>query len=349
MSQAMALLNLGDIGQEEGDLKKAVSYYEKARKVGEDLPKGGFLNVFEMFRARIRARVLGGLAYLHAESGDVELALKELNETIAIKREIGQDDWTAQSLLQAADLAHTKGDSTNARHLLDQARQIFAATHKLTSVVSATGFLAIIARDEGKLDEAARHAEEALLLARKLNNSGAVSGSSRTLASIRVKQNKLDEAKTLIDEARGAGAKTGSIGDRIATLGIEGEVFEGRGENDKALEVYKEAVKLVESVRATAASETAFADVKKNYRPYERIVRALIKLNRADEAFDYLNRAKSKKLQDSRQQSRMKRGDKSMQSLPDRAGGLKTKLKTPAPQLQSGQAKPEADRDKSKI
>ena len=280
MSQAMALLNLGDISQEEGDLKKAVSYYEIARKVGEDLPKGGYINVFEMFRARIRARVLGGLASLHAESGEVDLAMKELTETIAIKRDIGQDDWTAQSLLQAADLAHTKGDTANARHLLEQARQIFAAAHKLNSVVSATQFLTVIAGDEGKLDEAASRGGEALLLARKTGNLGAVSGSARALASIRVKQNKLDEARTLIEEARGADAKTGSVGDRIGTLGTEGELFEAKGENEKALAVYKEAVKLVESVRATAASETAFADVKRNYRPYERIVRTLIKLNR---------------------------------------------------------------------
>lgn len=349
MSQAMALLNLGDISQEEGDLKKAVSYYEIARKVGEDLPKGGYINVFEMFRARIRARVLGGLASLHAESGEVDLALRELTETIAIKRDIGQDDWTAQSLLQAADLAHTKGDTANARHLLEQARQIFVAAHKLNSVVSATQFLAVIAGDEGKLDEAASRGGEALLLARKTGNLGAVSGSARALASIRVKQNKLDEAKTLLEEARAADAKTGSISDRIGTLGTEGELLEAKGENEKALTVYKEAVKLVESVRATAASETAFADVKRNYRPYERIVRTLIKLNRADEAFDYLNRAKSKKLQESLRLSSMKSGDKTMQALLDRASGLETKLNAATTQLRTEEAKPEAERDKAKI
>lgn len=349
MSQAMALLNLGDISQEEGDLKKAVSYYEKARKVGEDLPKGGYINVFELFRARIRARVLGGLASLHAESGEVDLALKELTETIAIKREIGQDDWTAQSLLQAADLAHVKGDTAHARHLLEQARQIFAAAHKLNSVVSATQFLTVIAGDEGKLDEAASRGGEALLLARKTGNLGAVSGSARALASIRVKQNKLDEARTLLEEAHGADAKTGSVGDRMSTLGVEGEMLEARGENGKALEVYKEAVKLVESVRATAASETAFADVKRNYRPYERIVRTLIKLNRADEAFDYLNRAKSKKLQESLRLSSMKSGDKTMQALLDRANGLETKINAATTQLRTEEAKPEAERDKTKI
>jgi len=349
MSLALALANLGGISQEEGDFKKALSYYEKALKVATDLPVGGYINVFEMFRARIRARVWGDMASLHAESGETELAIKELNETIAVRRSIGQDDWTAQALLQAADLAHGKGDAANARHLLEQARQIFAAAHKLNSVVSATGFLAVIARDEGKLDEAASRAQEALLLARKTGNFGAVSGSARALASIRLKQSKLDEARTLVEEARGADGKTGSIGDRIGTLGTEGELFEAKGENEKALEVYREAVRLVESVRATAASETAFADVKRNYRPYERIVRTLIKVNRADEAFDYLNRAKSKKLQESLRLSSMKSGDKSMQALLDRANGLETKLNAATTQLRTEEAKPEAERDQTKI
>src|SRR5437763_8163501 len=97
--------------------------------------------------------------------------------------------------MQAADLAHQKGDSLSARHLLEQARQIFAAAHKLNSVVSATGFLATIARDEEKFDEAAKFAEEALLLARKTGNLGLLSGAARTFASLRVKQNSLGEPK----------------------------------------------------------------------------------------------------------------------------------------------------------
>jgi CHAT domain-containing protein len=349
MSQAMALMNLGEISQEAGDLKLALSHYEKALKVGEELPKGGYINVFEMFRARIRARVLGDMASLHSESGEADLAMKELNETIAIKRSIGQDDWTAQTLAQAGDLAYTKGDLANARHVVEQARQIFAAAHKLNSVVTTTGFLAVIARDEEKLDEAATRAQEALLLARKTGNLAAVSGAARTFASIRVKQNKLDEAKVLIEEARAADGKTGSVSDRIGTLGITGEILEARGENEKALAEYQEAVKLVESVRATAASESAFADVKRNYRPYERIVRILIKLNRPEDAFDYLNRAKSKKLQDSLRLSSMKSEDKAVQALLEKASGAENKLKTATAQRDSEQAKPKEQQDKAKL
>ncbi|PYI93719.1 MAG: hypothetical protein DME97_05535 [Verrucomicrobia bacterium] len=349
MAQAMALVNLGEISQEEGNLKDASTNYEKALKVGEELPKGGYINVFEIFRARIRARVLGDLASLHTESGEVDLASKELNETIAIKRSIGQDDWTAQSLTQAADLAYVKGDLLGARHLVEQTRQIFAAAHKLNSVVTSTGFLAVIARDEEKFDEAANRAEEALLLARKTGNLAAVSGAARTFASIRVKQSKLDEAKRLIEEAQKADARTGSVSDRIATLGITGEILEAKGENAKALEAYQEAVKLVEGVRATAASEAAFADVKRNYRPYERIVRILIKLNRPEDAFDYLNRAKSKKLQDSLRLSSMKSEDKAVQALLEKASGEENKLKAATAQRDSEQAKPKEQQDKAKL
>jgi CHAT domain-containing protein len=349
MSQAIALVSLGEISQEQGDFKVALADYQKAMKVGDDLPKGGYINVFEIFRARIRARVLGDLASLHAEGGEVELALQELNETIALKRSIGQDDWTAQSLVQAADLEHQKGGSAKARQLVEQARQIFVAAHKLNNVVQATGFLALIARDEEKFDEAAKWAEEALLLARKTGNLGSVSGTTRMLASIRVKQNKLDEAQKLIEEAQAADARTGGTSDRIATLGVTGEILEAKGQNEKALEAYQEAVKLVESVRSTAASEAAFADVKRNYRPYERIVRILIKLNRPEDAFDYLNRAKSKKLQDSLRLSSLKSEDKAVQGLLDKATTAENKLKTATAQRESEQAKPKEEQDKAKL
>ena len=349
LSQALVLANLGGIVEEGGDLKSALSYYERALKLGAVLPSGGYMRIFDLVRARIRARVVGDMAYLHAESGEVDLALKELNEAVAIKRDIGEDDWTAQSLQQVGDLSYGKGDLESARRNIEQARRIFAAAHQLSRVVSATDFLAVIARDEGKLDEAARSAEEALVLARKTGNFGVISSSARTFASIRVKQNKLEEATTLIDEARAADTRTASVGDRIGTLGVGGEILEMQGDNEKALEAYKEAVKLVESVRSTAASETAFADVKRNYRPYERIVRTLIKLNRADEAFDYLNRAKSKKLQESLRLSSMKSGDKAMQALLDRANGLETRLNAATTQLRTEEAKPEPERDKTKI
>ena len=248
ISRCTVLANLGDVAQESGDFKAALSFYERAREPAETLPKGGYLNIFEIVRAQIRARVLSDIASLHADSGEVDLALKELNETIAIERSIGKDENTAQTLQQAASLAYDTGDNETARHDIEQARQIFAAAQRLQNVVSATAFLAILARDAGQLDAAADYAQEAAELARKTGNLGAVASSARTFASIRLRQNKLPEAKELIDEATSADSRTGSVVDKIGTLGLAGELFEAQGHNERALLAYKEAVKLLESV-----------------------------------------------------------------------------------------------------
>src|ERR1039457_1257573 len=82
LSQALILANLGALVEEGGDLKTALSYYERSLKLGATLPSGGYMRIFDLVRARVRARVVGDMAYLHAESGEVDLALKELSEAI---------------------------------------------------------------------------------------------------------------------------------------------------------------------------------------------------------------------------------------------------------------------------
>ena len=347
LSYARALQELGGAIYEAGDLNTAASFFEKGMQVADALPKGGPMGIFDLIRAQVRARGLSELAQLHANSGDLELATKELIEAVAIKRTIGADESTANSLLQLADMAFGKGQMESARNSVEQARQIFAGAQNLNSVVGATRFLAVIARDENKLDEAASRADEAMLLARKTGNLSQVSSCARTFATIRLAQKKIDEATKLIEEARAADAKTGSVGDRITTLGIAGEIHETGGDNDKALQAYEEAVKLLESVRSTAASEEKFAEVKENYRPYERIVRVLIKLNRSKEAFDYLGRAKSKKLQETMPVSSLKSVNKDEQEKLEKAAALEAKQNAAEAQLAALQG--DANRDETAL
>jgi CHAT domain-containing protein len=349
LSQGTMLNNLGSTAQEAGDFKTAAGFFESARKVADALPAGGALNIFELARAQLRARTLSELAALHADTGELDQSLKELDEAIQIKRALGEDRSTAQLLQQAAGLSFEKGDLETARRRVEQARKIFVGARRLPSVVTATSFLAVLARDAGQIEDAARFSEEALTLARKTGNFATVAGAARISASIRLKENKPAEARVLLEEAQAADARTGSVVDRISTLGLFGEVLEAEGNNDKALANYKEAVALLEPMRATAASESAFGDVKRNFRPYERVVRLLIKMRRTDEAFDYLNRAKSKKLKDSLKLSSARTGDKAMQELLDLASGLERKRETVTAQLQSEQARPETERDHAKI
>ena len=343
------LNNLGDVALEAGDYKTGQGFYDRATKLVEAMPHGGYLNIFELARAKLHARTIGDLADLHAASGQTELALRELAEAIQIKRAMGEDESTARSLQQVARLAYDKGDLETARRNVEQARQIYVSARRMRSIVSASADLAVFARDAGNLEEAAKHGEEALRLARETANLGAVGNTARVLASIRLKQHQPAEARKLVEEAGAMAARTGSTFDHLSTLGMLGEVLESEGSNDEALKKYEEAIRIIEAVRATAESEAAFSDAKANARPYERIVRILIKLKRIDEAFDYLNRAKSQKLRDTLKLSAIKSGDPATQGLIDQASGLEKRLGAVSEQVRSEKSKPEGERDAAKL
>src|SRR5260370_36199776 len=102
----------------------------------------------------------------------------------------------------------------------------------------------MLAREGGQFDEAADHAQEALLLARKTGNIAVLASSARTFASIRLRQNKLPEAKELVDETNRADALTGSVVDRIATLGLGGEAPQEEGDDGTEMEYYEETKRL---------------------------------------------------------------------------------------------------------
>jgi CHAT domain-containing protein len=72
-------------------------------------------------------------------------------------------------------------------------------------------------------------------------------------------------------------------------------------------------------------------------------------LNRTSEAFDYLNRAKSKKLQESLRLSSVKSGDKAVQALIDQASAFEKQVQTATAQIQLEKTKPEGQRDQTKI
>jgi tetratricopeptide (TPR) repeat protein len=349
LAEFTILTNLGSIAHESGDFAAALSFYDRAAKLADGLPQGGYLNLFENGRVHMRARIFGALADLHIESGELQRALEELEQAIQLNRQIGDLEPSANCLTQAARLLFEQGDLEKARPYVEQARKIFASAQRLPGVVSSTSFLALLARDAGQIEDAARFAEEALQLAVKTGNFGAQGATARTFASIRLKQSKLPEATALLAQATAADARTNSIFDRIATRGVSGEVLEAEGKNEEALERYREGIKLLEAVRATAASESAFANMRQNARAYERIVLLLIKMGRLEEAFDYLNRAKCQKLRDQISLNTIKSKDKPVQELIDRAADLDRKLQTTNEELSAEVARPEVERDNAKV
>jgi len=346
ISRAMILNNLGNVASGLGDYQKTLAYYRDGLKVLDPLATTGFIGEV---RASMRATALGNIATYQAETGDLDAALKGLNEVLRMRRELGEEETAGYTLLSMGGLYYEKGDTKETKRYIEQARRLFIAAQDLRGVISTTQSLSLLARHAKDIPLAAHYAQEALAMAQRAGDWGWIGAANRSLAAAYWEQKKYPEAMKMIAEAAAADTREGSPQSQASTLTWRGVVLEDMGENDEAVEAFKAAIELREKVRATVESADAFGDMKYNYQAYDAMVRLLVKLKRYEEAFDYLARARSKRMRDSLRLSSIKTNDKELQALLERAGSLESKLRTVEAELQSEQAKPEASRNDEKV
>lgn len=348
MGRAKLLSDLAFIAQERGDLRAAREWTKKLAEVAPALPAG---NVPWLGLAR-------GVANQLALSRRIELALNGGNrqqaqeliaERIALLHQLGSDGGAASALFQAGRLFYEEGRWPEARQRIETARRLWASAQNLHGVLNALGTLALVEREEGRFAEAAARADEALTLARHLGGRDQIAWAQRTLASIRLRQNQIAAADTLLQEAALHARTTQSISDRIATLFLQGQLREAQNANEKALEAYREAMALQESVRATAEDESRFSDVRANYRLYERAVRLLVKMGRGEEAFQTLARARSKQLQDALGPRSIRSDDPALRAKLDDAAALEERLRAVIAQLEAERSRPAGEQNAEKL
>ncbi|MDQ2686285.1 MAG: tetratricopeptide repeat protein, partial [Armatimonadota bacterium] len=344
MRRSLAFNNIGIITADLGDYTAALSDYQQSLQALDAMPAG---DLFDIYKALMRAKTMGNIAALHADSGLIDQALAEEKQVIEANRALGES--VAAELNNAAGWYQEKGDAQTARAYLLQARQSFQADHNLRGVVGITLALASLDYDAGRYAESESGARQALTIAQQTGDLGWQGAATRHLAAVAWKTGHLDAADALLTQAEAIDKQVGAPLDAEYTFDLQGRVRESRGDLNGALAKFQQAIKLIENVRNTASSPADFSNKKDTYRTYERIVRLLIKMGRPDDAFDYFNRSQSKQLQDLLNASAAKTGDPTLQALLDRKKALLVKRGANAAQLQAEQSKPAAQRDPAKI
>jgi tetratricopeptide (TPR) repeat protein len=345
-SRGVLLNHVGGLEIDKGEYRAAAAYIEQAQQAVATLPDTDFAGGV---KAAMLSSALGNMAVVYADTGETEKALSLNEEVIKLRRQIKDDPELALALLNQAGLFKDKGDYDSAMTYVMQARQIFVSEQDVRGLILTTGALAGAAYHAEHWEDAARYAQDALTLARKMGNQMWIGSAARALGNVRLKQGQLEAAHTLAREAAAADAVYNAPLATAATHDLQGRISEAQGHPEESLGHFQAAISLLEQVRSTANSESAFSNLESVYRYYDHIVRVLIKLGRAEEAFNYLNRAKSKKLRDEMQLASIKTGDQALQTLLKLTDALEKKLDSVRAQLQDEQARPVAEKDDQKI
>ena len=345
LGQGVAMNNLGGIIKEMGDYKSALDWYQKADAAFATIPTTTKDTFPRHMQLQMRAITRGNIAALHAETGQIAPAQAEFGEVVAQLTALGEEEGAASALQNLSGIYQVQGELEKAKNYTLQARQIFIGTQNLRSVVNTGLSLSSLARRQDQWDEAEKYAQEALALARTVGDLGWLNQALQEMAKIRLQQKRPQDALVFLQESETINQRVGAPLDISDTLDLQGQALEAQKQPQAALEKYQASIKIFESARATAASEEDFSSVGKRYEVYERAVKLLLQLQQPEAAFDILNRAKSKKIQDSLRLSSLKSGDQAVQKLLDLAGTLQSKLRTAQTQLQSEQQKPAAERN----
>jgi len=217
-NRANTLANMARIFISRGDLERALSLYQESLQLLEQLgDKKG------------KAALLSNLADLYMTKDDYNKAEELLKESLALRYRVGHLDGVAYSLGKLGQIAETRGDKTTALMRYQEALAIFEKlgisdeSQQLRQMIASLegGAVANVdplaqviaqARDasqRGNVESAIQYQEQAVSLAREMNNGKTLTAQLVNLAQYYGKAERHDGAVALFEEALKVGEESG--------------------------------------------------------------------------------------------------------------------------------------------
>jgi predicted ATPase len=160
-----------------------------------------------------RARALHQLGVLTDLRGDPAGAAVLFEESLAYRREVGDEPLIAAGLNSLSIVMRNLGQRERARELLEECLVVRRRVGEPQGISTTTCVLGVLAVDEGRLEEARALFEESLELDRTHGDRAGVAINLANLATVAIESGAPEEARTLLagalEEFRGLGDPDG--------------------------------------------------------------------------------------------------------------------------------------------
>ncbi len=209
-----------------------------------------------------RARVLNGAGVLAYVQGDHAVARAYHEESLIIRREIGDRQGTASSLNNLGNVAFAQGDYALARAFLEESLAITREAGDLAGIGSPLTNLGNVAFAQGDYASARAFLEEGLTVQREIGNRDGIANSLSNLSNLAFAQGDYALARAHLGECLTILKETGNRTGTGIFLGNLGNVAFAQGDYASATTYYKEGLTILSEVgnrSAVTNSLEAFA------------------------------------------------------------------------------------------
>lgn len=302
-----------------------------------------------------RSTALSNRAMLYEEQNDLDNAVKAYEQANALSANlVGGSFFLSGTYVALARIERERGNFAAAEAPIEAALAEFVRKNEAWGIASMLVFKSALRRDQGRLVESKQLGEDALKIARPLASRPQTAAILRTLGRTESELggDSLKSSEQHLREALATWRDLGLRGHAAYTLDSLGLTLERLGRDEEALAAYTEAVGIVETLAgslSTNVSAETFNASRGNRELYDHLIKLLIKKGRAAEALGYLERAKSKALVDALAGANVTAKDPQVSALLDRLREQTDALRVAEKELAVELAKPEADRDQTKV
>jgi tetratricopeptide (TPR) repeat protein len=175
--------NLGFLAQSQGDISKAITYYEKSLKIKEEIKdKEG------------SAMLLNNIGSIYLSQGDIPAALDHIHKSFAIREGIGDTVGIAQNLNNLGYIYHTQGDIPKALEYYNQSLKIQQSIGDLKGVSYSLNNIGLIYDEKGNKAKALDYYQQSLAIQTKIRDKDGISQSLNNIGNIYSRLNNTEKA-----------------------------------------------------------------------------------------------------------------------------------------------------------
>jgi predicted ATPase/class 3 adenylate cyclase len=237
------LSDIGEIYRLQGKYTEAMAYYDKSLTLAADITD-------HRLRQKARAHALKGAGTVATWQGDYTTARQLNQESLAIRRDLGDTPGVATLLNNLGIIARFQRDLTGARQMNEESLTLFRKMGDRWAVGQLLNNQACVASDQEEYAEARLLLQESLMIRRQLGDKSGLALSLNTLADVVLDEGEFREARPLLDESLAINRELGDKTAMAYLLEDYAGLAAAETEPEKALKLAGFAASLRESIGA---------------------------------------------------------------------------------------------------
>ncbi|HII05798.1 MAG TPA: tetratricopeptide repeat protein [Methanotrichaceae archaeon] len=212
------------------------------------------------------AAALGNIGLIYRDKGEPDQALKYIGEALKIDKVIGDRQGEARQLGNVGLIYQAKGKLYKALKYIEEALKVHKEVGYRQGEANSLGNIGLIYRDKGELNLALKYLEEALKIDKEIGYRQGEIGDLGNIGLIYQNKGELDHALKYLEKALKIGKEIGYRKGEANQLGNIGLIYHHRGELDQALKYYQEVLKIDKEIGYRQGETTALGNIGLVYR-----------------------------------------------------------------------------------